>query len=70
MIEQTELVVSKWEYTPPQSAIEDEEKILNTLSLNVMKKKHRPKKVLPADLGAALYLKMKRYLNTWQKILM
>lgn len=44
MIEQTELVVSKWEYTPPQYAIADEEKIVSTLSLDVMKKRASTKK--------------------------
>ncbi|MGF2411646.1 hypothetical protein [Ferruginibacter sp.] len=51
MTEQTELVLSKWEYTPPQSAIADEEKIVSTLSLNVMKKRAPTKKGIACRFG-------------------
>ncbi len=44
MIEQTDLVVSKWAYLPPANAIEDEEKLTSYISLDVMKKRTATKK--------------------------
>jgi len=45
MIEQTELVVSKWVYYPPVNFIEDwGEKLSGTITLEVMKKSARLKK--------------------------
>lgn len=44
MIEQTDLVVSKWEYHPPVNAIEDGEKLTSYVSLDVMKKRTATKK--------------------------
>ena len=45
MIEQTELVVTKWQYQPPVNSIEDEpEKLLSSISFDVMKKRAATKK--------------------------
>jgi len=44
MIEQTDLVVSKWEYHPPLNSIEDGEKLTSYVSLDVMKKRAPTKK--------------------------
>ena len=45
MIEQTELVVTKWQYNPPVKSIEDEpEKLFSTISFHVMKKRAATKK--------------------------
>ena len=44
MIEQTELVVTKWQYQPPLNAIEDEEKLTCYITLDVMKKRTATKK--------------------------
>lgn len=45
MIEQTELVVSKWEYKPPVNSIEDAgDKLTSYISLDVMKKRTSEKK--------------------------
>jgi len=39
MIEQTELVITKWQYHPPETSIEeDPEKLFSTISFEVMKK--------------------------------
>lgn len=44
MIEQTELIVSTWNYTPPAGPIEDEEKLTSFISFDVMKKRAATKK--------------------------
>lgn len=44
MIEQTELVVSEWDYHPPVNSIEAVEKISDFISLDVMKKRAATKK--------------------------
>lgn len=44
MIEQTELIVSKWDYTPPVKPIEEEEKLTSFISFDVMKKRAATKK--------------------------
>jgi len=45
MIEQTELVVTKWQYHPPVNSIEgDPEKLLSSISFDVMKKRATTKK--------------------------
>lgn len=44
MIEQTELIVSKWDYHPPQNHIESGEKLTSTISFEVMKKRVATKK--------------------------
>jgi hypothetical protein len=45
MIEQTELVVSKWVYNPPVNSIdEDEKKLTSYITLDVMKKRTSTKK--------------------------
>jgi hypothetical protein len=45
MIEQTELVVTKWQYHPPLTSIEDDpEKLLSSISFEVMKKRAATKK--------------------------
>jgi hypothetical protein len=45
MIEQTELVVTKWQYNPPVKSIEGEpEKLFSTISFDVMKKRAATKK--------------------------
>jgi hypothetical protein len=44
MIEQTELVVTEWQYHPPTSFNKDEDKILSFTSLDVMKKRASTKK--------------------------
>ncbi len=44
MIEQTELIVSKWNYTPPLKPIEEEEKLTSFISFDVMKKRAATKK--------------------------
>ena len=44
MIEQTELIVSKWEYQPPLNPIGDGENLTSTISFEVMKKRRADKK--------------------------
>ncbi len=44
MIEQTELVVTKWQYQPPLNAIEDEGKLTSYITLDVMRKRTATKK--------------------------
>jgi len=44
MIEQTELIISKWEYRPPLNSIETSEKLTSYISLDVMKKRVAAKK--------------------------
>jgi len=45
MIEQTELVISKWEYYPPANSIEGKpEKLSSSVGLDVMKKRAKTKK--------------------------
>ncbi len=44
MIEQTNLVISKWQYTAPANPVEDDEQITGSISLSVMKKKAPTKK--------------------------
>lgn len=44
MIEQTDLIVSKWEYHPPLTHIETWEKLTSYITLDVMKKKVATKK--------------------------
>jgi len=45
MIEQTELIVTKWQYHPPINSIEeDPEKLLSSISFDVMKKRAITKK--------------------------
>ena len=44
MIEQTELVVTEWQYRPPVNSMGDESKISNYTSLDVMKKRKGTKK--------------------------
>lgn len=45
MIEQTELVINKWDYNPPTKSIEDDpEKLFSFISLDVMKKRASTKK--------------------------
>jgi len=45
MIEQTELVISKWEYHPPVNSIEEAgDKLTSYISLDVMKKRTSSKK--------------------------
>jgi hypothetical protein len=45
MIEQTELVITKWQYHPPATSIEEsQEKLFSTISFDVMKKRAATKK--------------------------
>jgi len=45
MIEQTELVITKWQYHPPANSIEDDpEKLFSSISFDVMKKRASTKK--------------------------
>ena len=45
MIEQTELVITKWQYHPPVNSIEsDPEKLFSSISFDVMKKRASTKK--------------------------
>ena len=45
MIEQTELIVTKWQYHPPSRSIEEEtEKLFSFISFDVMKKRAATKK--------------------------
>jgi len=45
MIEQTELIVTKWQYHPPSTSIEDDpKKLLSSISFDVMKKRAATKK--------------------------
>ena len=45
MIEQTELVITKWQYHPPVNSIEDgPEKLFSSVSFDVMKKRAATKK--------------------------
>ncbi|HEV8269781.1 MAG TPA: hypothetical protein VGQ04_00675 [Chitinophagaceae bacterium] len=45
MIEQTELIVTKWQYHPPVKSIDDEpEKLFSSISFDVMKKRAANKK--------------------------
>ena len=45
MIEQTELIITKWQYHPPSNSIEEEpEKLVSFISFDVMKKRAATKK--------------------------
>ncbi|HEU5165895.1 MAG TPA: hypothetical protein VFU29_10170 [Chitinophagaceae bacterium] len=45
MIEQTELIITKWQYQPPNKSIEDDpEKLFSFISFDVMKKRAATKK--------------------------
>ena len=45
MIEQTELIITKWQYHPPVNSIEaDPEKLFSSISFDVMKKRATTKK--------------------------
>jgi len=45
MIEQTELVITKWQYHPPMNSIEEyPEKLFSSISFDVMKKRASTKK--------------------------
>jgi hypothetical protein len=45
MIEQTELVITKWQYHPPVNSIEDDpEKLFSSIAFDVMKKRASTKK--------------------------
>ena len=45
MIEQTELVITKWQYHPPVNSVEeDPEKLFSSISFDVMKKRASTKK--------------------------
>ena len=44
MIEQTELVVTKWEYQEPINEIEDPEKLTSYITMDVMRKRTATKK--------------------------
>ena len=44
MIEQTELVVNQWVYTPPDRASDTGEKIISELSFDIMKRRNSIKK--------------------------
>ena len=45
MIEQTELIITKWQYHPPANSIEEEpEKLFSSVSFDVMKKRVSTKK--------------------------
>src|SRR5487761_1902281 len=44
MIEQTELIVTEWDYHPPSKSPEELEKVSNLISLDVMKKRAATKK--------------------------
>ena len=59
MIEQTELVVTKWMYLPPANPIEEEDKKLSSfITLEVMKKRAPTKKGSPAGLLLNSFLKI------------
>jgi len=70
MIEQTELIVTKWQYTPPEKFIPGQEKIFSSTSLEVMRKRAATKKGSPAGSVVILFLKIKQFLNIPGKILM
>ena len=44
MIEQTNLVISKWQYTAPATPVADDEQLTGSISLSVMKKRAPTKK--------------------------
>ena len=44
MIEQTELIITEWHYHPPVESMENDKKLLSSLSLEVMKKRKADKK--------------------------
>ena len=44
MIEQTELIITKWQYQPPLNDIEDLEKLTSYITLDVMRKRTATKK--------------------------
>ena len=69
MIEQTELIVTRWHYQPPVKSMAAQEKISNFTSLDVMKKRAGTKKGLPAGSVVVSLPKMKRSWNMWQRIL-
>ena len=50
MIEQTEMVVTKWHYTPPATPIENEASIIGFTSLAVMRKRASTKKGIACQL--------------------
>lgn len=56
MIEQTELVVTKWHYHPPVNSNEDGKKISNFTSLDVMKKRAGTKKGIACRFSCRFFI--------------
>lgn len=79
MIEQTELIVSKWLYKPPINSIEEnEEQLTSYISLDVMKKKTATKKGIACRFGCEFifeketileYLAEDSYVIDWQDVI-
>jgi hypothetical protein len=69
MIEQTELVVSKWVYNPPDNLLEDGgDKLTSYISFDVMKKRTASKKGIACRFTIEFVFEKKRYWNIRQKI--
>ena len=68
MIEQTEMVVTEWNYTPPAEPLDPKEMVSNFTTLDVMKKRTSTKKGLHAGTQVVLFIKKKRSLNMREKI--
>ena len=79
MIEQTELIVSKWLYKPPINSIEEnEEQLTSYISLDVMKKKTATKKGIACRFGCEFifeketileYVAEDSYVIDWQDVI-
>jgi len=54
MIEQTELVVTKWIYNPPANGLKENEKVIFTVEFDVMKKRVSTKKGIACRFSCTL----------------
>ena len=64
MIEQTELVVSKWKYSPPTDSIEVAgEKLTSSISLDIMRKRAATKKGIACRFSSQFYFDNKTILD-------
>jgi hypothetical protein len=63
MIEQTEMVVTKWNYTPPSEQIAADAALLSFTSLAVMKKRAPTKKGIACQLTASFVYENKTILE-------
>jgi hypothetical protein len=63
MIEQTELVVTTWDYNPPAAGVADDEYIPSSISLEVQKKRAANKKGIACRFSCRFHLNEKTVLQ-------